>query len=269
MNQQIKIRVFRILEGLDESDYISKSFHIFITALILLNVIAVVLETVQSISQRFSQFFSAFEIFSVIIFTIEYLLRLWSCTTNPAYHKPITGRIRFAMTPLALIDLLAILPFYLPIFVHLDLRIIRILRLFRIFRVFKLARYSESVKILSSVIKRKKEELLIVFFVLFILLIVASSLMYFVENDAQPNVFSSIPMAMWWCIVTLTTVGYGDIYPITVLGRILGGIIALLGIGMFALPTGILASAFAEELQKKHERPKICPHCGKVIDKNN
>jgi voltage-gated potassium channel len=173
------------------------------------------------------------------------------------------------MTPLALIDLLAILPFYLPIFVHLDLRIIRILRLFRIFRVFKLARYSESVKILSSVIKRKKEELLIVFFVLFILLIVASSLMYFVENDAQPNVFSSIPMAMWWCIVTLTTVGYGDIYPITVLGRILGGIIALLGIGMFALPTGILASAFAEELQKKHERPKICPHCGKVIDKNN
>ncbi|MGC8744112.1 MAG: potassium channel family protein [Verrucomicrobiia bacterium] len=227
------------------------------------------METVQSISQRYSSLFSGFEIFSVSIFTIEYLLRLWSCTSNPVYHHRIAGRIRFALTPLALIDLLAILPFYLPMFMKLDLRIIRILRLFRFLRLFKLARYSESIKILANVFKRKKDELLILSFVLFVLLTIASTFMYFVENEAQPKVFSSIPAAMWWCIITLTTVGYGDIYPATVLGKILGGIIAVLGIGMFALPTGILASAFAEELHKKHDHPKVCPHCGKPIDKEN
>ncbi|MCX7871993.1 MAG: ion transporter [Verrucomicrobiae bacterium] len=265
MTHEFKNRIFRILEGNYEKDSSGHAFNIFITILILLNVLAVILETVESIKQRFSPFFLIFEYISVAVFTVEYVLRLWSCVSERKYNHPVVGRIRFAITPLALVDLFAILPSFLPMFMACDLRFIRILRLFRFFRIFKLARYSESLKILANVLKQKKEELLVIIFVLFILVTVSSCLMYFAENEAQPKSFSSIPAAMWWCIVTLTTVGYGDIYPVTTTGKILGAIIAVLGIGMFALPTGVLASAFVEELGKKHEREIICPHCGKPI----
>lgn len=266
MITNIKQRVFSILEGKSENDPSSRRFNIFITTLIFLNVLAVILETVEDIKRQFSSFFNVFEAISVIIFTIEYTLRLWSCVSDPKYERPLMGRLRFALTPLALIDLLAILPFYLPMIVNLDLRFIRILRLFRFFRIFKLARYSSSLKILSTVLRKKKEDLIIIGFVLVILLMFSSSLMYYVENEAQPGNFSSIPATMWWCIVTLTTVGYGDIYPVTPLGKCLGAVIAILGIGMFALPTGILASAFVEELHKKQEHRITCPHCGKPIN---
>jgi voltage-gated potassium channel len=129
-----------------------------------------------------------------------------------------------------------------------------------------MARYSESLKILGNVFRTKKEDLLITVFVISILLIVASSLMYFIENKTQPEAFSSIPQAMWWGVITLTTVGYGDVYPITPAGKILGAIISLLGISMFALPTGILVSGFIEEIQRRQNNPKICPHCGKLIN---
>lgn len=203
------------------------------------------------------------------VFTIEYILRLWTCTADDRFRSPIKGRIRFAATPLALVDLMAILPFYLEIIMlirALDLRFIRALRLFRLFRLFKMGRYSEALKTLGNVLKQKKEELFITVFAILILLITASSLMYFVEKDAQPEAFSSILAAMWWGVSTLTTVGYGDIYPITAIGKFLGALIALLGIGMFALPAGILASGFAEEMQKKRGKRRICPHCGKDID---
>ena len=119
---------------------------------------------------------------------------------------------------------------------------------------------------IGNVIRAKKEELLISVFVMVILLVFCSSLMYIIENEAQPEAFPSIPSAMWWGVTTLTTVSYGDVYPITILGKFLGAIIALLGIGMFALPTGILASGFAEEIQKKGKEMIICPHCGKKFE---
>ncbi|MCI0486018.1 MAG: ion transporter, partial [Blastocatellia bacterium] len=191
---------------------------------------------------------------------------LWSCTTDKSFERPIAGRIRFALTPLALIDLVAILPFYLPMIFALDLRFVRILRLFRVLRLFKMARYSESLKTLGNVLKLKKEELVVSLLVLSILLVFASSLIYYAENESQPEVFSSIPAAMWWGIATLTTVGYGDIYPVTPAGKILGAIIAVLGIGMFALPAGVLASGFAEEIQKRRREKNLCPHCGNDID---
>lgn len=202
----------------------------------------------------------------MVIFTIEYILRIWSCTVNASFKNLILGRIRFALTPLMIVDLLAILPFYLPMIISLDLRFLRVLRLIRIFRMFKLTRYSESLKMFGRVLKAKKEELLITGFMILILLIVSSSLMYFVESEVQPQTFSSIPNAMWWGVATLTTVGYGDVYPITPAGKFLGAIIALLGIGMFALPAGLLASGFVEEIQKKRSKPIICPHCGKNIN---
>lgn len=265
MNQKVKKRIFEILEIASIGDLLSRIFDVFIMTLISLNVIAVILGTVERISSQYAFFLRTFEVFSVAVFTVEYFLRLWTCTSDNRFENPITGRIRFAVTPLALVDLMAILPFYLPMFIPFDLRFIRAVRLFRLFRLFKIGRYSQSLRTLGKVLKSKKEDLLITAFIVFILLVVASSLMYFVENKAQPEAFSSIPTAMWWGVITLTTVGYGDIYPVTMAGKVLGSIISILGIGIFALPTGILASGFAEEIQKRRAKRTTCPYCGKDI----
>lgn len=253
MNIKFKKRLYEILEIAATGDRISKLFDIFIMSLITLNVIAVILATVERLNLQYQYFFRIFEIFSVTIFTIEYLLRLWTCTINKNYRNSFTGRIKYIFTPYAIIDLLAILPFYLPMIIPLDLRFIRAVRLFRLFRLFKIGRYSKAVVILKKLLKDKKEELLLVIFIAFILLIIFSSLMYFIEKEAQPEAFSSIPAAMWWGITTLTTVGYGDIYPITTLGKIVGALIAFLGIGLFALPAGILGSGLVEATRKKEK----------------
>ncbi len=267
MYQKLKKRTFGILEA-STADLASRAFTLFIVTLISLNVIAVILETIEGLSASYLYFFRVFEIVSVVLFTIEYVLRVWSCTSDERFKGTITGRIRFVLTPMALVDLFAILPFYLPIIFRLDLRFIRTIRLFRLFRLFKVGRYSDSLKTFGNVLKAKKEQLYISVFVALILLVIASCLMYFAENQAQPEVFSSIPASMWWGIATLSTIGYGDIYPITVVGKIIGGIIAILGIAMFALPTGILSSGFVEVIQKRLEERRVCPHCGKYIDES-
>ena len=264
--RKIQKRVFNILEATPEGGLPGRIFEVFIVTLIFLNVTAVIIETVEPIFKKNPTFFDDFDKLSVLIFTVEYILRLWSCTSNSKFQKPVRGRIRFALTPLAIIDLTSILPFYLPMIIPLDLRFIRALRLFRIFRILKIGRYFESLRIIGRVFRKKKEELAITVFMVLILLIIVSCIMYYVENQAQPKAFSSIPMAMWWGVATLTTVVYGDVYPITTLGKFLGAIVALLGIGIFALPTGILGSGFVEELQNRKNNRKVCPHCGKEID---
>lgn len=236
----------------------------FLIVLISLNVAAIVMESVEPIRLKYSAGFKAFETFSVILFTIEYVLRLWAANEDARYSKPILGNLRFALTPLAIIDLLAILPFYLPM-IGIDLMFLRIMRLFRLFRLFKIARYIKALNIMNQVVKEKRAELLVAIILTFFMLLLTSTLMYYVEHEAQPDRFSSIPETMWWGIATLTTVGYGDIYPITALGKLLGGAIAILGIGLFALPTGILASGFSEHLGSDKASPTTCPHCGKAF----
>lgn len=262
-NNNLKERTFNILEYTSTTYKVGMLFNVFMVSLISLNIVAVIIETIPSIYFKLSYFFKVFEIISVIIFTVEYLLRLWCCNVNPKYKHPILGRIRYSFTFLALVDLLAILPFYLPMLIAFDLRFLRALRLFRFLRLLKLGRYSDSLRILGYVFKIKKGELFICFFVVVILLVLSSSLIYFFEHSAQPEDFSSIPATMWWGVATLTTVGYGDICPITPFGRFFGAIIALLGIGMVALPTGVIASGFAEEIKKRNKNK--CPHCGKEI----
>jgi voltage-gated potassium channel len=262
----LKRRVYEIMEATSSDDVPSEVFQWSMITLILLNVVAVTLESVEKFASRYAHYFSAFEVFSIAVFTLEYVLRLYSCTADRKYRNPLAGRIRFLVTPLTLVDLMAILPFYLPMIFPLDLRFIRVLRLFRVFRVFKMGRYSESFKTFVNVLKARKEDLAITVFSVLILLQIASSLMYYAEHSAQPERFSSIPAAMWWGVTTLTTLGYGDIYPVTIPGKILGAVIALLGIGLFALPAGILASGFAEEIQKKHQSRRTCPYCGREIE---
>ena len=268
MVKKLKRRTFEILELAQRGDAASRVFDLFIMALISLNVIAVILGTVEPLGTRYSRVFSTFELASVVVFTVEYLLRLWTCVLNERFRSPLTGRVRYALSPLALIDLFAILPFYLPMLIPIDLRFLRALRLFRLLRLLKLGRYSDSLRTLAAVLRAKKEELAITAFVVLILLIIASSLMYFAEMEAQPEVFSSIPAAMWWGVATLTTVGYGDICPVTAVGKFFGAFIAILGIGMVALPAGILASGFAEEIQRRRAKRRICPHCGKQIERD-
>jgi len=222
------------------------------------------LETVDTIAASYSSFFHIFEIVSIVVFTVEYLIRFWICTADQRYRHPVFGRVRYIVTPMAVVDLLAILPFYLPLLIPFDLRFSRALRLMRLFRVFKFGRYTSALHILGRVLRNKKAELYICIFTIMILLIVASSIMYFVERQAQPEQFSSIPATMWWGVATLTTVGYGDVYPVTVFGKLIGALIAVLGIGMFALPAGILASGFAEEFLR--DERKKCPHCGRAIE---
>jgi len=265
MKRGIRKRVFEILELAETGDLVSRICDVCLIGLIAANVLAVILETVPSLSQ-YSGFFSTFEVVSVAIFTAEYLARVWACISDERYRGNVRGRFRFIVSPMALVDLAAILPFYLPALLPVDLRVLRALRLLRLLRVLKFGRYSGALRSLGAVFRAKKEELVITSSVVFLLVVLASSAMYFVEHEAQPEMFSSIPASMWWAVATLTTVGYGDTYPVTVLGKVLGAVVAVLGIGMFALPAGILASGFGEELQRRTERRRTCPHCGKSLD---
>lgn len=259
---RVRHKVFHLLEVEAGDRGVERFINVALLALIVLNVIAVVVETVDDIRARFGGVLQGFEWFSVGVFSIEYILRLWSCTANPRFARPVVGRVRYMLSPIALVDLLAILPAYLPWLIPLDLRFARAARLFRLARSLKIARYSQALRTLANVVRGKKEELGITALLGLVLLLFASSTMYYVEHDAQPRVFSSIPAAMWWGVVTLTTVGYGDIYPITGFGKFVAGFIAILGIGLYALPAGIIAAGFADELRKRGAARSKCPHCG-------
>lgn len=257
----VRDAVHLALDGSKRERRTTNRVAIVISALILLNVVAAILETMPSLSSRYALIFHGLELASVAVFSAEYLLRLGACTSSSTFRDPVRGRIRYALQPLALIDLLAILPFYLPMFVSLDLRTLRLLRLFRLVRVLKLGRYSESVALFSTVLRTKKRELVLSATATGLLLVVASSLMYAVENPVQPDRFSSIPATMWWGVATLTTVGYGDVVPVTSTGKVLSGIVAVLGVGVFAIPAGVLAAGFAGAVRHGAD-PNLCPYCG-------
>ncbi len=267
----MKKKVHEVLSVSKEKRTLSWYIDVSIMSLIVVNVLVTITETVQPIYEAYQAWFDTFELVSVIIFTLEYVLRVWTADLDPRYQKPFFGRLKYMFSPMALIDLLAILPFYLP-FLGVDLRHLRVLRALRIFRLFKIVRYVQAILFIKNVFQNKREELTVsLIFTLFLLLIV-STVMYYVEHLAQPEAFASIPQTMWWGIATLTTVGYGDIYPITPLGKLLGGVIAIIGIGLFALPAGILASGFSEELERRKKVPKQenteenrCPTCGKML----
>jgi voltage-gated potassium channel len=249
--RELKDCIYFLLEEPANHNPYRKAVIYTIFALITLNVIMVVLETEQALYLVYEPIFHLVEIVSVAVFTVEYGLRIWVCTEHPDYAHPVWGRLRFALAPLMLIDLVAIAPFYLPLVVPLDLRILRIVRLTRVFRVLKLGRYSHAWETFAYVFRSKKEELFIAIVIIFVILTVASSAMYYAEHEAQPEKFSSIPAAMWWGVVTLSTVGYGDIYPITPAGKLIGAVVALSGIALFALPAGIIVAGLAEWVQVK------------------
>jgi voltage-gated potassium channel len=250
----------------DESRW-DKVINGFIILLILLNLLAVVLETEPALAEKYGIYFHWFDVFSVVIFSIEYILRVWSCTYETKYNHWFWGRLKYMVSWGALIDLVAILPFYVGMAKLFDLRELRLLRLLRLLRIFRLTSYMKSAQVIANVFKNKFQELLISLVLTTGLIIIASCLIYFAEHNAQPEKFGSIPRTLWWSVVTLATIGYGDLVPITVAGKILTGIIALAGVAFFALPAGIITAGFLEEIRKvkKHHIIK-CPQCGNTID---
>ncbi len=269
MYHAVKGKVHSLLHPEYGDTKLDKAINAFIIVLIVLNVIAVMLETVPSIHEDYMEFFNVFDLVSVIIFTIEYVFRVWSSNHELKYKHSFRGRLKYMLTPGALIDLLAILPYYLHIIVGLDLRVLRLLRLFRFLRLFRLTAYMKSAKLVRNVFVSKASDLKLSLLLIVFLIIISASLVYFAEHVAQPAVFTSIPKTFWWAVVTVTTVGYGDMIPITIIGKVLTAIIALAGIALFALPAGIITAGFLEESRKvKHPKVHTCPHCGESLDEH-
>ena len=248
--KNLRIRAYQILEKAKPGDTASFVCDMFILTLITLNILSIMYETVDSIENKLHVFFRLFNLISVIIFTIEYFFRIWVSVESEVTGTSFVKRVKYIFSAMAIVDLMAIVPFYLA-FLPVDMRFLRALRLLRILRIFKIGRYSNSLGTMGRIFKKKKDDLLITFFLILIMLIVFSNLMYFIENSAQPDVFSNVFQAMWWGIVTVTGVGYGDMYPITTLGKFLGGFIAILGIVTIALPIGILGAAYVEDMENK------------------
>jgi len=270
MYQTTKRKVHILLHPELGESKADKFVNIFIITLIVLNVLAVMIETIDPIHIKYKLYFDWFDKISVYIFTVEYVLRVWSCTHDPRYKGSIRGRIKYILTPGALIDLLAFSPYYLHAFLKFDLRMLRILRLMRFFRLFRLTAYTKSAQMIFNVFRSRLNELVLSFIMVLFLIIIASCLLYFAEHTAQPDSFSSIPATIWWAVVTLTTTGYGDMSPHTTIGKILAGTIMLTGVALFALPAGIITVGFLEEFRfNKKYRGHNCPHCGKPIDEQH
>ena len=257
---KIRKRLFQLLEG---TERIGRILQLSLMTLIALNVVAVMVDSVHDLAVQWSRPLHQFELVSVTIFSIEYLLRLWVAPERAAYAHPLWGRLRYLVTPLAILDLLAILPAFMP--VTLDLRFLRAVRMMRMLRIAKTARYSRALKVIRGVLADRRDELLATASVLLLVVVLASSLMFEIEHDAQPTVYTSIPATLWWAIATLTTMGI-DIRPITPVGRLLAGCIAICGVGLFAIPAGILGSGFVEKYMAQRSVKKTCPHCGKSLD---
>ncbi len=249
-SRTLRAKVYDVIEGGQGETRGSRIFDITIVSLILLNVAAVVLETVPSIRSEYGHWLSNFELITVGAFTVEYLLRLWTAVEVPflARMKAWRARLTLAHSPALIIDLLAILPFYLSSFMALDLGMLRVLRLLRF---LKLSRYSPAMHTLIRVLQNESRALLGACLLLAMAILFSSTLMYHLENAAQPDKFGSIPEAAWWSIATLTTVGYGDVVPITAMGRVVGGLTMIIGLSILALPVAIISTGFAQELQRR------------------
>ncbi len=297
----IKRNVFRIIQpSADPANdcLLSRIFDSVIMTLIVFSVLSVFICTF-SIPDWLFRILIRVEFVSIIIFTVEYALRIWTANLLYPGLNPVRARIRYITSPMAIIDLISILPFLVPVLHTYNLVGVRIFRLVRLLRIFKLNRYSDALASIGEVFRKRSQQMIASTFFVFIILLLASLLIYYAEHDAQPEQFENAFSGLWWGVATLTTVGYGDIYPITPLGRFLGAIIAILGIGVVAVPTSILSAGFMETLNKEiseeeaadkakdekqnagaadgghdhsaasadsgFEPPQYCPHCGKKL----
>jgi voltage-gated potassium channel len=247
---QLRHRLYGLLEHGPVGDRAGRLVGQFIVALLVVNLVAVVLESVPAYEARFYTLFAAIELFSLVVFTLEYALRVWVAVEHAPYRhlKKGVARWRFIASPLGIVDLLAVLPFWLAFVGPADLRVVLV---FRFVRFLKLARYSPSMRSLLAALYGERRALFGCFVILMGATTVAASIMHLVEGSVQPKNFGTIPDAMWWAIVTLSTIGYGDVVPVTPVGKIVAAATGMTGLIMVALPIGIIATAFAEEVHRR------------------
>lgn len=268
-----------MFEGVEPRSVATRIFDSSLTFLIVINVGSVVFESVEVIRHELARDLVAFEHFATAVFAAEYLLRLWACVdfSHERYRHPVWGRLRYATSFFAMVDLVAVLPAIIGLLGAADLCV---LRLFRLLRMLKLIRHSTTFSLLSAVLREEARSVVALLFVLFLTVTISGSLMYMLEGDEQPAVFTSIPVAMWWAIETLTTVGYGDLVPVTVAGRVLGGVVSIIGVGTLALFSGLITVGFIDQLRMYRMRQSgfdidfddaiagdQCPHCGAILQR--
>jgi len=227
-------------------------FDTFIVIWVIISVLAVILESVHSIHYLLNLEFLILDAIAVSVFTLEYCLRLYCCVEEPGYQKAVTGRLKLAKSTSSIIDLLAIAPFFLEVFLH-HLFDLRFMRVFRLLRLLKLTRYTGATKSLSQVIAREWPVMAASAFIMLLLVVMTASLGYLFEHEAQPDKFENIPQSIYWAVITLASVGYGDISPVTPAGRAMTIVLALIGIGIFAIPAALLSAAFADQLKSDRE----------------
>ncbi len=270
IQKKTKKRIFEIIQIGAETDFISRAFDFTVVIAILLNLGIAIAETFRQMDP-YRSLFDVIELITVILFTIEYALRIW--TAEYLYPRRTKGRSvwKFMISFTGIVDLLAFLPYYLPFFFPEGVVAFRMFRIVRILRLFQINKYYDALNVIGRVLQRKKSQLLSSVFIILVLMTASSLCMYSLEHEAQPEVFQNAFSGFWWAVSTLLTVGYGDIYPVTILGRIFGIGITFLGVGMVAIPTGILSAGFVEEMseiQKRENRSMemtYCPHCGKKL----
>lgn len=253
MLRSLRLRAYRQLEptawprkGLSPTNWL-------LAFLIIIAVVDAVLETEPTISRGREGFFDDFELMIASIFSVEYLARLWIEADNPKFAKHRFPRLRYALTPIAIIDLCAILPAFFA-FGGASSLVLRFFRVFRMIRLAKLGRTSRAWLMIREAFYERRYEFGLVLGLVAVAVLISGSLMYWAEADAQPDKFGSIPRALWWAIVTLTTVGYGDVYPVTIFGRILAAFISITGVMLIALPTGLFAASFTEGIERHRRR---------------
>ncbi len=268
----IKHKAFRLVESVENATPIERAVDIFLLIAIFVSVVFFIIGTVPAIATEYAMLIAVADVVAVAIFTLEYMIHLWACTVNEGYRHPFFGRIRYALKPMMMVDLLAILPFFLSMFGGHFL-ILRILRLFRVARILKINRYSSALTAIRRVLHDKRPELLISISMMLTLIILTSTLLFYVESDIEGTVFTSIPAAMWTSVASVTPLGFAQAYPETIIGRVLMMLTAIFGVGTFALPSGIFASGFSEQLKSVRDTstqtsrlPVVCPHCNHVID---
>ena len=257
----LRAQLFHILHKPSPQNPLARHVNYFLTFLILSNALCVTLETIPSLGSTYQTLFIIFENISTALFAIEYFTRIWVCVEQERYAAPVTGRIRYALNPLPILDLIVISTFWLPI----DLRFLRIARIVRLLKVLQLEEFHEALERISTGLA-KRRQLIIVSVMLMLLSIYASSAMvYQLEHATQPDVFSSIPATLWWALETLTTIGYGDMIPVTGAGRLFAGLISVFGIGVFALPMAIITAVILEAgSTNTHAPTPVCRHCGRT-----
>ena len=252
LTQSYRAKAYQLLEDSSKISTAAKIINLLLIILIVTNVIAAIFESDSYYHGLYLHEFALFEFISLSIFCGEYFLRLWCCVEAKEYsglshHK---ARLKYVFTPIALIDLIAILPFVIAMFFNIDLRS---LRLIRVLRLLKLTHYFKGFNIFISVIAKELKSITAAMMVMVFLIVIAASLMHAVEGNVQPETFGSILLSLWWSVVTMTTVGYGDVVPVTAIGKVIATMIMLIGVGLVALPAGMLAARFGEELRERKE----------------